>query len=258
MLAGSIEPVMLYPASKAAVAWWVRRECVAWAQDGLRLNAVAPGLIATPMTDRLREDPNLGAFIDAFPNALGPARTPRGGGRRRRLPALRAGQPRGRLAAVRRRRHRRPAASRAARSRHNPSCSGSFSQREPNSSGPVDNGPGCRRWRPRCRGRPYPRHRSRRCRPTCSASRSRAPRPSKQPIAHPTIPSHPYLSRQRHQLDARRRLRLGRLHGQRAARPRPAGALGQLRRLGVRHDGLRRRATGSSGSAAAPRASRCG
>ena len=23
------------------------------------------------MTDRLREDPNLGAFIDAFPNALG-------------------------------------------------------------------------------------------------------------------------------------------------------------------------------------------
>jgi len=25
-----------YPASKAAVAWWVRRECVAWAQDGLR------------------------------------------------------------------------------------------------------------------------------------------------------------------------------------------------------------------------------
>ncbi len=70
MLASSIEPVMLYPASKAAVAWWVRRECVAWAKDGLRLNAVAPGLIATPMTDRLREDPNLGGFIDAFPNAL--------------------------------------------------------------------------------------------------------------------------------------------------------------------------------------------
>lgn len=69
-LAGGIEPVMLYPASKAAVAWWMRRECVAWAKDGLRLNAVAPGLIATPMTDRLREDPNLGAFIDAFPNAL--------------------------------------------------------------------------------------------------------------------------------------------------------------------------------------------
>jgi NAD(P)-dependent dehydrogenase (short-subunit alcohol dehydrogenase family) len=71
MLASSIEPVMLYPASKAAVAWWMRRECVAWAKDGLRLNAVAPGLIATPMTDRLREDPNLGAFIDAFTNALG-------------------------------------------------------------------------------------------------------------------------------------------------------------------------------------------
>ena len=31
------------------------------------LNAVAPGLIATPMTDRLREDPNLGVFADAYP-----------------------------------------------------------------------------------------------------------------------------------------------------------------------------------------------
>ena len=38
---------------------------------GIRLNAVAPGLIATPMTDRLREDPQLGVFADAYPSALG-------------------------------------------------------------------------------------------------------------------------------------------------------------------------------------------
>ena len=39
--------------------------------SGIRLNAVAPGLIATPMTDRLREDPQLGVFADAYPSALG-------------------------------------------------------------------------------------------------------------------------------------------------------------------------------------------
>lgn len=70
--AAETEAVHVYPASKAALAWWVRREAVTdtWAGAGIRLNAVAPGLIATPMTDRLREDPELGVFADAYPSAL--------------------------------------------------------------------------------------------------------------------------------------------------------------------------------------------
>jgi NAD(P)-dependent dehydrogenase (short-subunit alcohol dehydrogenase family) len=70
--AAEYEAVHIYPASKAALAWWARREGVteAWAGAGIRLNAVAPGLIATPMTDRLREDPELGVFADAYPTAL--------------------------------------------------------------------------------------------------------------------------------------------------------------------------------------------
>jgi NAD(P)-dependent dehydrogenase (short-subunit alcohol dehydrogenase family) len=61
-----------YPASKAALAWWARREGIRpeWAGAGIRLNAVAPGLIATPMTDRVRQDPTVGAFVDAYPSAL--------------------------------------------------------------------------------------------------------------------------------------------------------------------------------------------
>ena len=61
------------PATKAALAYWARREGVKdeWIGAGIRLNAVAPGLIATPMTDRLREDPELGVFADAYPSALG-------------------------------------------------------------------------------------------------------------------------------------------------------------------------------------------
>ncbi len=71
--AGEVEAVHVYPATKAALAWWARREGVKeqWAGSGVRLNAVAPGLVATPMTDRLREDPQLGVFADAYPSALG-------------------------------------------------------------------------------------------------------------------------------------------------------------------------------------------
>ena len=41
-----------------------------WAGSGVRVNAVAPGMIATPMTERLRTDPKLGVFADAYPTAL--------------------------------------------------------------------------------------------------------------------------------------------------------------------------------------------
>jgi NAD(P)-dependent dehydrogenase (short-subunit alcohol dehydrogenase family) len=66
------EAVAVYPATKAALAWWARTRATtaAWAGAGIRINAVAPGLIATPMTDRLRDDPVLGPFADAYPSAL--------------------------------------------------------------------------------------------------------------------------------------------------------------------------------------------
>lgn len=71
--AALLEAVHVYPATKAALAHWARREGVRaeWAGSGIRLNAVAPGLVATPMTDQLRLDPQLGVFADAYPSALG-------------------------------------------------------------------------------------------------------------------------------------------------------------------------------------------
>jgi len=44
--------IAAYGASKLALARWVRQQAITadWAGAGLRLNAVAPGLIATPMT----------------------------------------------------------------------------------------------------------------------------------------------------------------------------------------------------------------
>ncbi len=71
-LASTEDAVQVYPATKAALAYWARREGIKpeWAGAGVRVNAVAPGLIATPMTDQLRADPHLGVFADAYPTAL--------------------------------------------------------------------------------------------------------------------------------------------------------------------------------------------
>jgi NAD(P)-dependent dehydrogenase (short-subunit alcohol dehydrogenase family) len=49
---------MTYPSSKAALAQWLRRACVTpeWAGAGIPLNAVAPGIVRTPMTAPLFAD----------------------------------------------------------------------------------------------------------------------------------------------------------------------------------------------------------
>jgi NAD(P)-dependent dehydrogenase (short-subunit alcohol dehydrogenase family) len=72
-LAAEHEAVMMYPVSKFALASWTRREGITadWAGNGIRVNSIAPGLIATPMTDALRADPVFGPFADVYPNALG-------------------------------------------------------------------------------------------------------------------------------------------------------------------------------------------
>lgn len=69
--ATGVEPVIAYPASKAALRWWLRREATRWAGDGIRLNAIAPGLIETPMATQMRADPVFGEFVEAYPSALG-------------------------------------------------------------------------------------------------------------------------------------------------------------------------------------------
>jgi len=50
--AEGIDPIAAYPATKLALARWVRRRATSaeWIGAGIRLNAVAPGLISTPMT----------------------------------------------------------------------------------------------------------------------------------------------------------------------------------------------------------------
>jgi len=46
-----------YSASKGGVAQLTKSLAIAYAADGIRVNAVAPGWIATPLTEALRDDP---------------------------------------------------------------------------------------------------------------------------------------------------------------------------------------------------------
>ena len=72
-LADEAGAVATYPATKLAIAHYVRsRATVAdWAVAGLRLNAIAPGMVATPLVDEGRADPELGPLLDALPIPLG-------------------------------------------------------------------------------------------------------------------------------------------------------------------------------------------
>ena len=48
--------VPAYSASKGGVAQLTKSLALAWAADGIRVNAVAPGWIATPLTESLQQD----------------------------------------------------------------------------------------------------------------------------------------------------------------------------------------------------------
>ena len=65
-LADDLEPLGVYPATKAALTRWMRRSAPDWISAGIRLNAVAPGFISTPMSVGVADDPNYGKFIGAL------------------------------------------------------------------------------------------------------------------------------------------------------------------------------------------------
>ena len=68
-----------YSASKGGVAQLTKSLAIAYAADGIRVNAVAPGWIATPLTEALRDDPARNDPILA-PHADAALGRPGGGG----------------------------------------------------------------------------------------------------------------------------------------------------------------------------------
>jgi NAD(P)-dependent dehydrogenase (short-subunit alcohol dehydrogenase family) len=55
-----------YAGSKRAITLWMRRNVVDYAAAGIRLNAVAPGITMTPLTDQVFADEELGQAMKEF------------------------------------------------------------------------------------------------------------------------------------------------------------------------------------------------
>ncbi|WP_300681830.1 SDR family NAD(P)-dependent oxidoreductase [Nocardioides sp.] len=66
VLDGAARPETLYPSSKLAITQWARRTAVeaGWADAGIAINVVAPGVILTPMTVELFKDEKMKAIMD--------------------------------------------------------------------------------------------------------------------------------------------------------------------------------------------------
>jgi NAD(P)-dependent dehydrogenase (short-subunit alcohol dehydrogenase family) len=64
---------MMYGASKIAVSRWVRRHAVLpeWAGSGVRLNALAPGAIMTPLLQEQLSNPRQAKAVQSFPVPVG-------------------------------------------------------------------------------------------------------------------------------------------------------------------------------------------
>ena len=60
-----------YPAGKLAIAFWVRMNAAEWMKSGVRINAVAPGVIDTGMTRPLLDMPGVKDSLDMIPIPLG-------------------------------------------------------------------------------------------------------------------------------------------------------------------------------------------
>lgn len=65
-----------YSNAKRALAQAIRRRALEWGGLGIRLNAVAPGKMETPMLDGLLERDEFAATIDALPVGLGRSAPP--------------------------------------------------------------------------------------------------------------------------------------------------------------------------------------
>lgn len=72
-LLGPAAPTMMYGASKIAVSRWVRRHAVLpeWAGSGVRLNALSPGAIMTPLLQEQLSDPRQAKAVRSFPVPVG-------------------------------------------------------------------------------------------------------------------------------------------------------------------------------------------
>jgi NAD(P)-dependent dehydrogenase (short-subunit alcohol dehydrogenase family) len=65
-IAENMESQPVYSGSKQAVTQWMRRNTLAYATQGIRMNAIGPGYTRTPLSAAVEDDPNYGEAIKQF------------------------------------------------------------------------------------------------------------------------------------------------------------------------------------------------
>jgi len=73
---GALDGATVYGTGKLALTRALRRRAGTWGEAGVRLNALAPGPVDTPLLHGGLEDPVLGPLIDALPVPVGRRATP--------------------------------------------------------------------------------------------------------------------------------------------------------------------------------------
>jgi NAD(P)-dependent dehydrogenase (short-subunit alcohol dehydrogenase family) len=66
LVGGGLYPNLAYHSTKGALVNFTRALAVEWADRGVRVNAVAPTFVRTPLTRRLLSDPEMKAAIEAM------------------------------------------------------------------------------------------------------------------------------------------------------------------------------------------------
>lgn len=70
-MAGTMHGAIVYGMSKLALTIGLRRRTARWAESGVRLNAVAPGPVDTPLLRASLADATLGPLVEALPVPMG-------------------------------------------------------------------------------------------------------------------------------------------------------------------------------------------
>lgn len=70
-LAATLDGATVYGMSKLAMTRGLRRRSERWAQERVRLNAVAPGPVSTPLLEASLADKTLGPLVEALPVPVG-------------------------------------------------------------------------------------------------------------------------------------------------------------------------------------------
>ncbi len=67
---------MGYMMSKHAIVRTIRRRATQWGSDGIRLNAIVPGMTDTPLFQGVLKNPEMAQLVDTLPSPLGRVATP--------------------------------------------------------------------------------------------------------------------------------------------------------------------------------------